>query len=262
MLVYPSIDPVALQLGALKIHWYGIMYIVGFLIAWGLGTVRARLPQSPITREQVSDLIFYAALGVVLGGRIGYMLFYAWPDFIARPWIIFQIWNGGMAFHGGLVGVVISVWLYSRKIHRPMMVLVDFLAPLVPLGLAAGRLGNFINGELWGRVSTVPWAMVFPNGGPLPRHPSQLYEFLLEGILLFLILWFYSAKPKPRMAVSGLFAVCYGLFRIFIEFFREPDPQLGFVAFGWLTQGQLLSIPLVIAGIFMLAWAYRPKINK
>lgn len=256
MLNYPEINPIALQLGPLKIHWYGIMYLIGFVMAWWLGTIRARHSQGTWSKEQVSDLIFYAAMGVVIGGRVGYMLFYDFSDFLAQPWIIFKLWEGGMSFHGGLLGVLIALVLFSRKTQKPFMGVVDFLAPLVPLGLAAGRIGNFINGELWGRVTTVPWGMVFPNAGPLPRHPSQLYEFFLEGIVLFLILWFYSAKPRPRMAVSGLFALGYGVFRIIIEFFRQPDTQLGFVAFGWLTQGQLLSIPLVLVGIALLTWAY------
>lgn len=259
MLIYPQINPIALQLGPLKIHWYGIMYIIGFLSAWGLATLRARRPNSFIKPEQVSDLIFYAALGVVIGGRVGYMLFYDFPHLIAQPWSIFEIWMGGMSFHGGLLGVLFAVWLYSKRIKQPFMALMDFLAPLIPIGLGAGRIGNFINGELWGRVTTVPWGMVFPNAGPLPRHPSELYEFFLEGVVLFLILWFYSAKPRPRMAVSGLFAICYGAFRITAECFREPDQQLGFIAFGWLTQGQLLSIPLVIVGIVLVVWAYRKK---
>lgn len=260
MLTYPHFNPIALQLGPLKIHWYGLMYIVGFLSAWGLGTLRARRADSVVTKDQVSDLIFFTALGVVIGGRVGYMLFYNLPDFLAHPLNIFALWEGGMSFHGGLIGVLIAIWMYSRKIQQPFMSLMDFIAPLVPIGLAAGRLGNFINGELWGRVTNVPWSMLFPNSGPLPRHPSQLYEFAMEGILLFLILWIYSSKPRPRMAVSGLFALCYGIFRIIAECFRQPDIQLGFIAFGWLTQGQLLSIPLIIAGIILITLAYRKKI--
>ncbi len=257
MLLYPSINPIALQLGPLAVHWYGLMYAVGFLGGWGLALMRARKIGSGWTNDQVSELIFYGALGVILGGRIGYMLFYDLPNFLAHPWIIFAIWKGGMAFHGGLLGVLIAMWLYSRKTQKPYMAIMDFIAPLVPIGLGAGRIGNFINGELWGRVTNVPWGMVYPNGGVLPRHPSELYEFLLEGILLFTILWLYSAKPRPRMAVSGLFALCYGLFRIIGECFRQPDPQLGFIAFGWLTMGQLLSAPLVIVGIILLVAAYR-----
>jgi len=262
MFIYPHIDPIALHIGPLAVHWYGLMYAIGFLGGWGLALLRARKPGSGWTSDQVSDLIFYVALGVIIGGRTGYMLFYDLPNFLAHPWIIFQTWKGGMSFHGGLLGVLIAVWLYSRKTQKPYMSIVDFIAPIVPIGLGAGRIGNFINGELWGRVTTAPWGMIYPSAGPLPRHPSEIYEFLLEGVVLFTILWLYSAKPRPRMAVSGLFALCYGLFRIIGECFREPDPQLGFIAFGWLTMGQLLSIPLVIVGITLLVLAYRKKLSN
>lgn len=257
MFIYPHIDPIAFHIGPLAVHWYGLMYAIGFLGGWGLALLRTRKPNSGWTKDEVSDLIFYVALGVIIGGRTGYMLFYDLPNFISQPWIIFETWKGGMAFHGGLLGVLVAVWLYKRKTKKPYMAIMDFIAPLVPIGLGAGRIGNFINGELWGRVTNVPWGMIYPNAGPLPRHPSELYEFLLEGIVLFTILWIYSAKPRPRMAVSGLFALCYGIFRIIGECFREPDPQLGFIAFGWLTMGQLLSVPLVIVGITLLIMAYR-----
>jgi len=259
MLKYPHIDPIAFHIGPLKVHWYGIMYLIGFAAAWLLARKRAVRPGSPVTQVQVSDLIFYSALGVVLGGRIGYMLFYDLPNFIHHPWIFFRVWDGGMSFHGGLLGVMLSLWLYSRSLKCSFWQLADFVAPLVPIGLGAGRLGNFINGELWGRVTTMPWGMVFPKAGPLPRHPSELYEFCLEGVSLFIILWFFSAKPKPRMAVSGLFLLVYGCFRFFVEFFRQPDPQLGFVAFGWMTRGQELSIPMIIIGSILLIIAYRKK---
>lgn len=261
MLTYPHINPIALQLGPLAIHWYGLMYAVGFLGGWGLASLRARRPGSGWTADQVSDLIFYAAMGVILGGRTGYMLFYDLPNFLMHPWIIFQIWKGGMSFHGGLLGVLFAMWLYSRKVHKPLSELLDFIVPLVPIGLGAGRIGNFINGELWGRVTDVPWAMVFPTGGPLPRHPSELYEFLLEGVVLFTVLWIYSSKPRPPLAVSGLFLILYGMFRIFAEFYRVPDPQYGYLAFGWLTMGQILSVPLVVAGVIMLwyGYSYRQK---
>lgn len=257
MINYPQINPIAFNIGPLAVHWYGIMYMVAFFGGWMLGTWRAKKPNSGWTVDQVSDLIFYAAIGVIIGGRVGYMLFYDFSNFITHPWIIVQVWQGGMSFHGGLLGVIVALLLYSRKIHKPFFEIADFIVPLVPFGLAAGRLGNFINGELWGRVTNVPWAMVFPNGGPLPRHPSTLYEFSLEGVLLFIIIWTFSAKPRPRAAVSGLFLVCYGVFRFIIEFFRQPDIQLGFVAFGWMSQGQLLSIPLIIAGVMMLVYAYK-----
>ena len=257
MLPYPHINPIALQVGPLKIHWYGLMYVVGFLFAWFLANLRAKKPNSGWTINQVGDLLFYCAIGVVIGGRVGYMLFYDLPYFLAHPFTLFKVWDGGMSFHGGLIGVAIAVWLYGRQIKKSFFEITDFIAPLVPVGLGAGRIGNFINGELWGRVTNVPWAMVFPTGGPLPRHPSQLYEFFLEGIVLFCIVWFYSAKPKPRMAVSGLFCLCYGIFRFAAEFFRQPDIQLGYLAFGWLTMGQLLSVPMILLGAVLLWWAYR-----
>src|SRR3990167_9293350 len=210
MLAYPHINPIAFHLGVLKVHWYGLMYLIGFLLAWILATYRANKPSSGWNSMQVSDLIFYAALGVVIGGRVGYMLFYDFPAFVANPLILFKLWEGGMSFHGGLLGVAMATWIYGHRYHKPWPIVIDFVAPLVPLGLAAGRLGNFINGELWGRVTTVPWGMVFPNAGPFPRHPSQLYEFFLEGVLLFLILWGYSSKKRPPLAVSALFLIGYG----------------------------------------------------
>lgn len=190
----------------------------------------------------------------MLGGRIGYMLFYDFGALLHNPLSLFQVWDGGMSFHGGFLGVMLALWLYARKIKRPWLKLCDFLVPLVPIGLGAGRIGNFINGELWGRVSHVPWAMVFPGAGPLPRHPSQLYEFLLEGVLLFLILWWYSRKPRPTGRISVLFIILYGVFRFMVEFVRNPDPQLGFVAFGWMTRGQELCIPMIIGGIILWVW--------
>jgi phosphatidylglycerol:prolipoprotein diacylglycerol transferase len=259
MLYYPQINPVAFSLGPVKVHWYGIMYLVGFAGAWLLANYRAKFPQNNFTSLQVSDLIFYAALGVILGGRLGYMLFYDLPDFLHNPLTFFRVWDGGMSFHGGMLGVFLAFWWYSRKIGRSLWDITDFMVPFVPIGLAAGRVGNFINGELWGRVTTVPWGMVFPDGGPLPRHPSQIYEFLLEGMSLFLILWFFSAKPRPRFAVSALFLLCYGSFRFIAEFFRQPDPQLGFIAWGWLTMGQLLSLPMIIAGLTALIIIYRKQ---
>lgn len=258
MITYPTINPIAFHLGPLAVYWYGITYIVAIFGAWGLAILRSKTLKN-WTLDQISDLIFYCALGVIVGGRIGYMLFYKFSNFIDQPWLLFQIWQGGMSFHGGLLGVVCAMWIFSRKSHKSFFEISDFIAPLVPFGLAAGRIGNFINGELWGRVTNMPWGMVFPNAGPVPRHPSMLYEFFFEGVVLFIILWIYSAKQRPRMAVSGLFAFCYGVFRFGVEFFRQPDAQLGFVAFGWLSQGQLLSIPLIIVGILMLWSAYHPK---
>lgn len=262
MLTYPNIDPVALQLGPLKIHWYGLMYLIGFGAAWWLGRWRARRPASGWSDQEVADLIFYGAMGAVLGGRLGYILFYDFPAFAAEPLRIFRVWEGGMSFHGGLIGVIVAMWLLGRRYHKSFFQVADFTAPLVPIGLCAGRIGNFINGELWGRVSDAPWAMIFPTGGPLPRHPSQLYEALLEGVLLFVILWLYSSKPRPAMAVSGLFLLGYGTFRFCVEFVREPDIQLGYLAFDWLTMGQLLSAPLIVGGAALMWWAHRTAGEK
>jgi phosphatidylglycerol:prolipoprotein diacylglycerol transferase len=257
MLIYPSIDPIALQIGPMAVHWYGLMYLLGFVGAWLLARSRAKQPNSGWTNEQVGDLIFYCAIGVLVGGRIGYVLFYDFANLLANPLVLFKVWDGGMSFHGGFIGVIISVLLFARKTKKSCFAIGDFVVPLVPVGLGAGRIGNFINGELWGRVTDVPWGLVYPNAGPLPRHPSPIYEFLLEGVVLFLILWIYSSKPRPTMAVSGLFMICYGLFRIIIELFRQPDPQLGFLAFGWLTMGQLLSAPMVIFGVVLMGLAYK-----
>lgn len=259
MLVYPSINPVAFHLGPLSVHWYGLSYLFAFLVCWGLLELRMRTATFPrgFTREQLSDIVFYAALGTVIGGRLGYMIFYAWGDLLQNPWLLFQVWKGGMSFHGGFLGVLIALWMYAKKIHRPLGEITDLIAPVVPIGLGFGRLANFINGELWGRATDLPWGMVFPNAGPAPRHPSQLYEFFFEGLVLFIILWCYSKKPRPRWAVSSVFLIGYGLFRCFAEFFREPDAQVGFIAFGWLTKGQLLSIPLIVLGVIMFFIAYR-----
>lgn len=257
MLEYPNIDPVALAIGPFKVHWYGIMYLVGFAGAWWLARLRSNRPDAPLNKEQVADLIFYGALGVVLGGRFGYVLFYHFDYFVDNPLWLFYVWEGGMSFHGGLLGVIAALFLYARKLNLNVFQLTDFIAPMVPVGLGAGRLGNFIGGELWGRVSDVPWAMVFPGAGDLPRHPSQLYQFALEGIALFAVLWWFSDKQRPRMAVSGLFLICYGAFRFTVEFFRQPDEHLGFVAFGWVTMGQVLTLPMIIIGLLMVVWGYQ-----
>jgi phosphatidylglycerol:prolipoprotein diacylglycerol transferase len=263
-MIYHEMNPVAFHIGPFSIFWYGLMYLFSFIACWGmlaLRITRSRFARG-FTLEQLSDIIFYAALGVIIGGRLGYMFFYAWPTLIAHPLSLFMVWQGGMSFHGGLIGVILALGLYAYRINKSVIDITDFVAPVVPIGLAAGRIGNFINGELWGRVTNAPWAMVFPNGDHLPRHPSQLYEFLFEGIILFIILWWYSQKSRPRCAVSGLFLLCYGLFRFCIEFFREPDAQMGFVAFGWMTKGQLLSLPMFILGVAMLVWAYTHRENK
>lgn len=262
MLQYPSINPVALSLGPLAVHWYGLMYLVGFLGAWILLTFRTKKSNGLWSGENVSDIIFYGALGVILGGRIGYVLFYNFAEFLQSPLMIFKIWQGGMSFHGGLIGVIVAMALYARKIHCRWIDLMDFIAPVVPIGLGAGRMGNFINGELWGKVTHVSWGMIFPSGGPQPRHPSELYEFLLEGVLLFVILWWFSSKPRPRYAVSGLFALCYGCFRFFVEFFREPDAQLGYLFFNWMTMGQILSLPMIVLGVGMIVFSYKLENRK
>ncbi len=257
MLTFPQIDPIALQLGPLKIHWYGLMYLVGFALFWALGRLRARRSDFAIEPDEVSDLLFYGAMGVVIGGRLGYVFFYAFDDLLRDPLYLFRIWEGGMSFHGGLLGVAVAVFLYARKLNTSFLEMADFVAPMAPLGLLAGRIGNFINGELWGRPADVPWAMVFPHVDQLARHPSQLYQAALEGLLLFVILWVFALKPRPRGSVSGLFLLGYGVFRFVAEFFRQPDSQLGFVAFGWMTQGQLLSLPMIAAGLGLYFWASR-----
>ncbi len=262
MLRYPQIDPIALHFGPISIHWYGLMYLIGFAAAWWLGRWRAQRLGSNWQPEQIGDVIFYGALGAVLGGRLGYVLFYDLPGFLAAPLTIIKVWQGGMSFHGGLIGVLVAMWLYGRRYRKTFFEVTDFIAPLVPIGLGAGRVGNFINGELWGKVSDVPWAIVFPNGGPLARHPSQLYQALLEGLVLFIILWIYSSKPRPTMAVSGLFLICYGAFRCAVEFVRMPDVQLGYLALGWLTMGQVLSAPMILAGVGLMGWAYRVSAKK
>jgi phosphatidylglycerol---prolipoprotein diacylglyceryl transferase len=252
MLIFPQIDPIAFSLGPLKVHWYGLMYLFGFIAAWGLAHWRAKHYKLDWSSEQISDLIFYGALGVILGGRLGYMLFYNTYQLFTQPWIIIKLWEGGMSFHGGLLGVVAAMWFFAHKIKKPFFQVTDFLAPLVPLGLGAGRIGNFINGELWGRISDAPWAMVFPDSDGQPRHPSQLYELGLEGFALFIVLWCYAAKPRPEGCVSAVFLIGYALCRLLAECFREPDVQLGFIAFNWLTMGQLLSIPMLLIGLYWL----------
>jgi len=254
-MTYPQIDPVAVSLGPLSIHWYGLMYLFGFGFVWLLGRYRAT--RSGWEAGQLDDLLFYGALGVIIGGRLGYALFYDLAANLDNPFNLLKIWQGGMSFHGGLIGVLVAFWYFGRKTGKSFFEISDFIAPMVPIGLMLGRIGNFINGELWGRISDVPWAMVFPGAGPLPRHPSQLYQAALEGLLLFVILWLYSASPRPRAAVSGLFLAGYGVFRFIVEFVRIPDPQYGYLAFGWLTMGQVLSLPMIIGGGWMMLWAYR-----
>ena len=233
MLVHPDFDPVAFGLGPLQVRWYGLMYLLGFLAGWALGRYRARQPGSGWTAAQVDDLVFYIALGVILGGRIGYILFYGFGAFLHNPLTLFRIWEGGMSFHGGFLGVLLAMALFARQRQSGFWRTVDFIAPLVAPGILFGRIGNFINGELWGRVTDLPWGMVFrQTGDGLPRHPSQLYEAALEALVLFAVVWLFSAKPRPVMAVSGVFALVYGTARFSVEFVRQPDPQLGYLAFG------------------------------
>jgi phosphatidylglycerol:prolipoprotein diacylglycerol transferase len=270
MLTYPQIDPVAVAVGPLQVHWYGLMYLVGFAAAWLLGRWRAARPGSGWTREMVDDVIFYCVVGTIVGGRLGYMFFYGFDQLLANPLNLFKVWEGGMSFHGGLLGVMTAMLLFARKYRLRFFQVGDFVSPLVPLGLFSGRIGNFINGELWGHTTHVPWGMRLPcarfpeqcaslpigSEWSLPVHPSQLYEATLEGLVLFAVLWWFSSRPRPTMAVSGLFLLLYGLFRFGVELVRVPDVQLGYLAFGWLTMGQLLTLPMLLGGAVLLALAY------
>jgi len=308
MMIQPDISPVIFEVGPLAVRWYGVSYLLGFALALMLGRYRAKQPNSGWTADEVIDLIFYSALGLILGARIGYVVFYQMSKLLADPIFLFKIWEGGMSFHGGAIGVMLAIGLFCRRYKKGFFQVTDFTVPLAPLGLFSGRMGNFINGELWGRPTDVPWCMVFRDwnantqchqacgdpsptsaaenfcvalpekltllkptmNGPTPvetcmatcRHPSQLYEGFLEGLLLFSILWFFSAKSRPRMAVSGAFLLGYGIFRSTVEFFRQPDAHLGYVAFGWVTQGQVLSTPMILAGIALIILAYRMQSVK
>lgn len=257
MLQYPHIDPVAIHIGPIKVHWYGLMYLFGILSGWLLLYYRAKIkPWSPVKPEQVGDLTFYIALGVILGGRIGYIVFYNPLLYIHNPLQMLYLWDGGMSFHGGFLGVLIAFWLYSRQLKVNFFDLGEFAAPVIPIGLGAGRLGNFINGELWGRVTESPIGMVFPTGGALPRYPSQLFEFFFEGVVLFSILWLVTIKKRPRYLVLGLFMFLYGCARFVCEFVRQPDPQYGFIFFNWMTMGQILSLPMIILGAGVLIFVF------
>ena len=279
MIFLHQIDPVAVSLGPLRVHWYGLMYLLGFLLAWWLGRRRIRAGRLPgVDEDGFGDLLFYGLIGVIVGGRLGSVLFYDFHTYLHNPLQVLKVWEGGMSFHGGLIGVLVAAWLWSRRHRRHFFDTMDFLAPLVPPGLGFGRIGNYIGGELWGKYTRGDWGVVFPSGLPEPyrsldpaalkaqfdagaldafaRHPSQLYQAFLEGLVLFCVLWWYSAKPRPRYAVSGLFALLYGSFRFLVEFVRMPDAHLGYLAFGWLTMGQVLSLPLVALGLFLL-WRSR-----
>ncbi len=252
MLKYPDIDPIAFSLGPIQVHWYGIMYIFAFTIGWILGRYRASQVGSGWTKDEVDDLVTWVMLGAILGGRLGYVFFYDFAYYMHDPIKILYVWKGGMSFHGGLIGILLILYWWGKKHHKATLDVFDFVVPTGVPGLFFGRMGNFINGELWGKVTTMPFGMVFPHAGSLPRHPVQLYEGFCEGIILFIILWTFSKKERVDGAVSGLFGVCYGSFRIFNEFFREPDAHIGYLYGGWLTMGILLSIPLIVAGAILL----------
>lgn len=283
-ILHPQIDPVALSLGKIQVHWYGLMYLLAFAFAYGLATYRAK-KRGDFSTDMVSDLIFYGAMGVILGGRIGYVILYNFGDFLANPLYLFKVWEGGMSFHGGFVGVLIALTIFAKKHKKAPFAILDFIAPCVPTGLLFGRIGNFVNGELWGRVSDGGYRhlMLFPQATGadyelltadpklqqiaiqvgehllLPRHPSQLYQAFSEGVLLFILLWFFSIKPRPRYAVSALFLLGYGISRFTTEFFRQPD--IGYeLIFGWMSKGQLYSLPMIIAGVILLKMAYQKKI--
>lgn len=253
MFVYPHPDPIALSLGPLHVRWYGLMYLAGFLSAWWLARHRAGRPESTWKPVEVDDLIFFSAVGVILGGRLGWMLFYGTERILSEPLSVFRIWEGGMSFHGGLIGVLVALALFARSRKKQLVDVFDFAAPLPAIGFGAGRIGNFINGELWGKPTDVPWAVIVDG---VPRHPSQLYEAGLEGLLLFVVLWTFSSRPRPVMSVSGLFLLVYGLCRFAVEFVRLPDAHIGYLAFGWFTEGQLLTLPMIAGGILLLALAY------
>lgn len=262
MLVHPQFDPVAIYLGPLSIHWYGLMYLLGFILFMLLGRYRIKHnPQTALNNTILDDLLFYGMLGVILGGRLGHVLFYQFDYYLQQPLEIFSVWKGGMSFHGGFLGVITAMAILARKYKLQWLAVTDFIAPLVPLGLGAGRIGNFINAELWGRPTDVSWGMIFPNVDALPRHPSQIYEFALEGVVFFMLLWVYSAKPKPVGAVSGMFLIGYGMLRSVAEFFREPeDGFMGVLTLG-VSMGQWLSLPMIITGIWMIAWANKKQKN-
>lgn len=255
-LQFPIIDPIIFSIGPVALRWYGMMYLIGFLGAMFIANKASDKSAGEWSRDQVSDLLFYGFLGVILGGRIGYVLFYQWEYFLAEPLYLFQIWQGGMSFHGGLLGVILAVYIFSRKTNKSFLSVGDFVAPLVPIGLGMGRLGNFINAELWGRQTDVPWAMVFPTDSlQLPRHPSQLYEFFLEGVVLFFILYVVTRKPRSLGLASGTFLIGYGVFRTIVEFYREPDAHLG-LYFSFISKGQILSIPMILVGMLVIYLGY------
>ena len=252
MLLFPSFDPVMISIGPLHFRWYGMMYVFGVVSGWLLGRYRASKPWNKMTPKSMDDFISFAVVGVVLGGRLGYVLFYNAAYYLAHPLEIFAVWQGGMSFHGGLIGVILACWIFGRVHGMSLQEVTDFVAPLVPPGLFFGRIGNFINAELWGRRTHLPWGMIFPGSDGLPRHPSQLYEAGLEGVALFTLLWWYSSKKRPTGCVSGLFLIGYGSFRFLVEFAREPDAHLGFVALHWMSMGQILCLPMLALGAYLM----------
>jgi phosphatidylglycerol:prolipoprotein diacylglycerol transferase len=279
MLQYPDLNPIAftipigpislgdMTIGPFNVHWYGIMYLLAFVSAWLIAMHRAKAPYATVNKSQVENLITYGAFGVILGGRFGYVMFYNFEQWMSDPLWLFRVWEGGMSFHGGLIGVIVAMLIYSYRINRSFVSVMDFVAPIVPLGLGFGRLGNFIGQELWGRVSDVPWAMVFPKAMDpegIARHPSQLYQAFLEGLVLFAIVFWFSARPRPRGAVSGVFLIGYSVFRFSVEFVREPDQGIGFDLMGWMTRGQLLCVPMFLLGLGLLVYAcaFAPKVTK
>jgi len=263
-MTYPQIDPVALSLGPVQVHWYGIMYLLAFIAAWLVAMRRAKAGNTPVQPNQVEDLIVYGALGVIVGGRCGYVIFYHFDVWLSDPLWLLRVWEGGMSFHGGLLGVAVALVIYARKLKQPLLFVGDFVAPIVPLGLGFGRIGNFIGGELWGRPTDAAWGMIFPaDPEQLARHPSQLYQAFLEGLVLFMVLFWFSSKPRPRGSVAGLFLVLYGCFRFVVEFVREPDSHLkNDLLFGWMSRGQELSVPMVAIGLAMMIWAYTHTADK
>lgn len=260
MLQYPNINPVALDLGFFQVHWYGISYLVAFLLGWKLASILASRPNSGWTKDELADFIFYVVLGVIVGGKLGSVLFYNTGNLLSNPLQALNPMNAGMSFHGGFIGVLVGLYMYGRKTNRTFFQVSDFIAPTIPVGLGLGRIGNFINGELWGRPTDVPWGMVFPHVDNLPRHPNQIYQFIGEGIILLALMWFFAMKKRPRAVISGMFCISYGIYRFLVEFVREPDRDLGFIAFDWLTMGQLLSFPMIIAGAIMMYVGYKRNI--
>ena len=252
---YPQIDPVAISLGPFNVHWYAISYLVAIFLCWRVMRHRAAWVKPTWSEEQISDLIFYGVLGMILGGRVGYMLFYGFDNLLANPLSLFKVWQGGMSFHGGLLGVILAGLYFARRQKRSFLAVTDFVAPAIPLGLGCGRIGNFINAELPGRVAEVPWALVYP-GESIGRHPSSLYQAFLEGPLLFVVIWVLAGRFRKTGMVSGGFLIIYGVFRFVSEFFRMPDSHMGFVALGWMSQGQLLCIPMVLTGVGVI-WLVR-----